>query len=386
MQQTQAMENRLKSLIEANGPANRAKWAQQWKGQGKKVIGTLCSYVPEEVIYAAGMLPWRMSGAWREAVPLAETYRPAMTCRYCSHVLESVLAGELDFLDGVVSTQRDDDFKRLWDVLDSLDRPPATYIMYLPFISTDITLPMWVKSIAQLKQDMEELAGVKVTEQGLRHAIEVYNTMRTLLTRVYELRKREVPPLTGAEVLGLTTAATVMSKDDFNRELEALLPYLETRKASLKQLRPRLLVTSDMLDNPAYLKLVEDVGCLVAMDDLDTGSRYFWDTVDLSKDGLLPALAQRYFARPACPRMVNWPEQAEQIIQWVKDFSIDGVLELRQLYSLPRDFRIVFLRDRLTGAGIPNISFSREYHLAHEGMLRTRIGAFMEMLQARAAP
>ena len=48
------METELKELIQGNNEANRIKEALEWKRQGKKVMGILCSYVPEEVVHAAG--------------------------------------------------------------------------------------------------------------------------------------------------------------------------------------------------------------------------------------------------------------------------------------------------------------------------------------------
>jgi benzoyl-CoA reductase/2-hydroxyglutaryl-CoA dehydratase subunit BcrC/BadD/HgdB len=107
---------------------------------------------------------------------------------------------------------------------------------------------------------------VEITEKELWSQIEVYNTMRSLLRKVYELRKREVPALTGAEVLGITTAARIMPKEEFNKELGALLPYLETREGPFKQTRPRLLMSGENLDNLAYVELVENCGAAVVMD------------------------------------------------------------------------------------------------------------------------
>ncbi|NLE94231.1 MAG: hypothetical protein GX600_00925, partial [Dehalococcoidia bacterium] len=95
------MENRLQRLLEGNNEAHRVEWAREWKARGGRVIGVMSSYVPEEVIWAAGMLPWRITGTWKENINLASVYRSRSTCSYCSHALESFLAGELDFLDGV---------------------------------------------------------------------------------------------------------------------------------------------------------------------------------------------------------------------------------------------------------------------------------------------
>ena len=64
------MEDHLRSLLTLSQGSSRASFATQWKKEGKKVIGVLCSYVPEEVIHAAGMLPWRIIGAWQASTPL----------------------------------------------------------------------------------------------------------------------------------------------------------------------------------------------------------------------------------------------------------------------------------------------------------------------------
>jgi len=375
------MKDRLTHLIEANSEQNRTKWALEWKRQGKKVFGILCSYVPEEVLYAADILPWRVTGTWQLDVSKALSHRPTRSRQYCTHVLESLLSGEFDFLDGVIATDREQEVLRLWDVWAHLKKTPFAHAMHIPHQDSELGYQRLEKEISKLISAIEDFAKVQITEQSLQQAISVFNKMRGLLTKVYELRKREVPPLSGAETLGIITAATIMPKDEFNQELEALLPYLDKRNASLGKLNPRLLVSSDMLDNPAYLALVEELGCLVAMDDNDPGSRYFWKMVDTDSKETIRALAERYITRPGSPRMASWDKQVEQIINWVKEFNIDAVLELPEMYDIPCGFRTPFLTAKLTEAGIPNASFRRDYHIGTTGQLKTRIGAFLEMLE-----
>ena len=379
------MEDRLKRLIEANAEANRTKWALEWKKQGRKVIGTICLSVPEEVIYAAGMLPWRVSGTWRENTPRASAYRLPYTCPFCTHVLESLLAGELGFLDGVVFTDRDYDIIRLSDVWTEVGKTPFLHIMHLPQRDSELARLHLAKGIRALMAALEILGGKRITDESLRRAIDVYNERQALVAKVFDMRKRDRPPLTGAEVLGITTAAGVMPADEFNRELKALLPYIEQREPALGNFRPRLLVSSDMLDNPAYLKVIEDAGCLVAMDDLDTGSRHFSHVVDAGHTDPAYALAASYINGHGSARTGQWDEQAQQVVQWARDFRIDGIVDLRQAWCFPRMWRAPFFEPRLNEAGIPNISIEREYHLANVGQLQTRIGAFLEMLGDKAA-
>lgn len=375
------MEEKFRELVEASSEVKRPKWAGEFKKHGRKVIGILCSYVPEELIYAAGMLPWRISGTWRESTPHAAVYRISTSCRFCNHVLESLLCGDLDFLDGVVSTNLDDDIKCLWDVWDYLGKTQFSHIMHLPHKPGSLALKMWIRSVKSLKQALEEFSGTEITEDRLFEAISVYNNTRRLLGELYHLRKRKIPPISGAEVLAVTIASTVMPKDKFNIWLEELLPYLKnSRKANLKNTSPRLLLSSDMLDNSDYIKLIEDVGAFVAMDDLDTGSRYFWNSVDLSLGDSIYALASRYLSKPESPRMLTWDRHVEQIIDWVREFEIDGVIDMPLMCSFPREFMGPYYSKRLASARIPYISIKREYHFSNVEQLRTRVGAFIEML------
>lgn len=377
------MEDKFKQLANAGNPKNRIKWAQDWQKQGKKVIGVLDSLVPEEVIYAAGMLPWRIQGTWKEDVSHAMTYRHPQGNTFLNHVLESFLAGELDFLDGMVCSNRDEDFRRFRDYWEWLDPKRPAYIIEVPTIDTEKTRQRFTGKIRDFIGFLEELGKTKVDDNKLRQAIAVYDQGYSLLRKLTELRKQEVPPVTGSEALAITTAAMVMPRDKFNQELEELLPYLVKRKADVKHTRPRVLLSSDMLDNPAYIELVEEAGCLVAMDDMDNGGRYFWKTTDGGSDDPAYDLARRYL-KNGSPRMFDWREQIEQIEKLAKEYNIEGVLELVDMFDYPRGFRRPYMGIWLKEAGIPSMSFDRDYCLTNVSQLKTRIGAFLEILQAKA--
>ncbi len=379
------MENELKRLLAGSEEPNRWKIAADWKGEGKKVVGLLCSYIPEEIIHAAGMLPVRIMSTQQTNTPNADLYRPPHTCLYCTHVLESLFSGEFEFLDAVVGTSWDQDLIRLWDVWKYLEKTPATHILHLPLSDTGTNRKQYAKEVKKFAGFIENLSGEKITAEGLFRSISLFDRARNLLHRLYDLRKRPAPPLSGSEMLRLTTAAMLMPIEEFTTQVESLLPYLENRECTLETKQPRILVSSDRLDDSRYLDLVEENGCLVAMDDLDTGARWFWERAEAARtdsvEAMLEALAYRSHAQPASPCMMNWAEQVEQVASWVKAFDIQGVLELPLMYSRSRQMRAPYFKKKLTERGIPIASFEREYQLSNVGQLRTRIGAFVEMLQ-----
>ncbi|HEX78194.1 MAG TPA: 2-hydroxyacyl-CoA dehydratase [Dehalococcoidia bacterium] len=375
------MEQELGELVAANSETNRTKWALEYKAQGKKVIGVFDPHMPEELIHAAGMLPWRVTGTWKDSIPLASVYRLAISCGYPNHVLESLLAGELDFLDGAVFTAWDDDMRTLYDNFYFSGKIPLVHIMYLPHKATKLTLNYWAGEVERLRKRLEEFGGKRIDHASLSHSMAVFDEMRSLLMKLYQLRRGAKPAISGAEALGITIAARVMPKEEFTRRLRGLLPYLAGREAPLKGVKPRLLVSSDFLDDPRYLGLIEDTGAVVAMDDLDTGSRYFWNGMAKPGGDLILALARYYLTRPADPHTDKWAEEVGQVIQWARDFRVDGVIQLALTNCFPRETRLTYFSQELTKAGIPNMTFKRDYQLTKEGQLRTRIEAFLETLE-----
>lgn len=373
------LEETLEELVSANEEENRFKTALEWKRQGGKIIGTLCSYVPEEIIYAAGMFPFRITGTLQKEITLASVYRPSNCCLYNNHVTESLLTGQLDFLDGVVFTNQDDDRRRLYDLFVHLGKPRFIHFMHTPLTNSESACQAYVRSLTRLKEDLEVFGEVEISDDSLVRAIETYNRMRKLLLKIYNLRKRVVPPISGSESLRITMAAFCLTKDDYIEKLGEVANYLEQRGTAANNDQPRLLVTSDKLYEPAYLELIEEIGALVVMDDFDTGSRYFWDEVSSSLEPMY-ALSKRYINAPADPRCYFMEEKMEQLIAWSKDFNVKGILNLPQQYDYARLYAVPYYTRRLNENGIPNMTFIREYCLRNVGQLTTRIEAFLEML------
>jgi benzoyl-CoA reductase/2-hydroxyglutaryl-CoA dehydratase subunit BcrC/BadD/HgdB len=379
------MDSPLQELLAVHREPHRARFALEAKREGRKVVGLLCSYVPEEIVHSAGMLPWRILGTQRAATPNASRYRPDHTCLYSRHVLESLLRGELEFLDAVVATSWDQDLVRLWDVWKYLQRNEHHYIVHLPLDHTETHRNQFRKEVKKFFRFIEGLAGRPIGAESLYRSMTIYDETRALLHRLYATRKRQRPPLSGSQTLALTLSSLLMPVELFIERMEQLLPEIEQREVGDGVDQPRLLVSSDRLDAPDILALVEETGCRVVMDDLDTGGRHFWQLTRASPaasvDPLLDALADRYHAQPANPSMMNWAEQVEQIAAWVREFNVQGVLELPLMYSRSRQMRAPYFKKRLGELGVPVASFEREYHLFGEGQLRTRVGAFVEMIR-----
>jgi len=94
-----------------------------WKQAGKRVIGTVCSNMPEEVLHAGGLLPLRLRAPGVLDTPNADAQLHRINCSYTRSVLESLMRGDLPFLDGLITTNTCDHMLRLAGELEVLRRP-----------------------------------------------------------------------------------------------------------------------------------------------------------------------------------------------------------------------------------------------------------------------
>jgi len=377
-------ETRLRQLIEI-GTTHNLEGIRNYKKLGGRVVGLMPTQVPEELLYAAGgLLPWHVVGSMHESTPLAGVHRSPATDAYTTHVIEALLSGELDFLDGLVTTNYDDDAKSVEYFSRFYSRPAIPYFLEIPNNAGELSLAHFTENLVKMKIAVEERFGTRegseITDEKLDAAIAEYNTSRKLLHRLYEMRKMDRPPVNGSEVWAIVAAAMSVPQAEFIQLLEPLLPYIEQRQSPYSNVQARIMISGDFLHNVDYIKLVEDAGGLIAIDDIDVGTRYFWDIVDEKQTNRLRALAERYLGPMRSPRFCNWDGQADQIIEWIKEYRIDGFVELPVRQSLPTLFRSEYLHRTLEEEGIPSISIQREYHLADAAQITTRVEAFMEML------
>ena len=348
------------------------------------LVGTACHWAPRELFYAGGLFAWRMTGTWKPGTPHALVYNPSNTCGFCRHTLESCLDNSFGFLEGAVISNKCDDHRRLFDNLNHLKVFPFVFFMHTPWNNTPTNIKRFSATITELRALLESRFHVKITDDSIRQSSQLYNRMRALVKQVYELRKKDMPPLSGAEYLALTTASWVMRPEEYIQELETLMPYLQTRQAPVTHKRPRVLVTSDHLDDPSYIGLVESARCVVAMDDLETGLGQFWSSIALDLPPV-EALATTYLNTWPSTQSFRWLDQhRERIISWVREWRIDAVINFPQIYCQPRSFTDLPLHEKLEENGIPCATFYREYRAEHFGQLKTRVSAFLETLKIPA--
>jgi benzoyl-CoA reductase subunit C len=354
---------------------------KKWIEQGGKVMALFCSCGPEEIITAAGMVPFRARATGSTGTELSDAYLASIICSFTRHCFDMGLQGNYDFIEGAVWLNTCDHARRIYDNWKRKVDTPFVHILSLPKKTGQPQVEWYRDEMAILKEALEKHLGITITDDKLRQAIKTHNETRRLLRQLYELRKQDNPPITGAEALAVVVASTAMPRERFNQMLKELLQDLKGADG-IKDYRARLMITGGILDDPGYIEVIEEQGGLVVTDMLCFGTRIFWNDVDEKDDDPLHALAQYYIAdRYSCPRMFqDYPRRAALTREMIRDFKVDGIIGERLTFCDIWTIEHYQLGKEFKPEGTPYMQLDREYILGGVGQLRTRIQAFLETI------
>ena len=374
----------LDRFREVNNTFPKTAEILEYKRQGKKVFGWLCTYVPEEIIHAAGALPIRITGYSQEMeLEDGNAYLYINNCSFSRSCLQMGIRGEYDFLGGVVAGSTCDGARRLFDLWRYYIKAPFHHVLTVPRKYSERGHDLYHSQVRQFKENLEEFLGIQITDEALYQSIKVYNEARALLKNLYDLRKLSTPPITGAETMEVLNASFRMPKELFNEWLRDLLGELAT-SGNAHTSRARLMVTGSVMNNPEFIESIEKLGGLVVTDELCTSTRYWSDPVILDEGNTpLQAISRRYLNNFPCARMYPSDERFNRILELTRDFKVDGVISQIIRYCVPYAHDLPLITDRLKAQGIPTLALDVEYGASGSGQIQTRVQAFLEMLEAK---
>lgn len=352
-----------------------------WKKNGGKVMGYFCSSMSAEIIMAAGLLPFRMRATGSESTELSDAYVSRLNCGFMRHCFNAALKGDLDFLDGLIVPNSCDNIRRVYDHFLRLKQTSFIQMISLPRKAEEPQVEWYRDELLNLKENLENHFRVKITNEGLLDAIKLRNETRQLQRKLYDFRKADAPPITGAETLAVTVAATALPADQYNKLLKQLIEDFSASQGNTNH-KARLMILGSELDNPGYIKAIEDQGAIVVTDSLCYGSRMFWEDVDEDASDPLTAISRYYISkRPSCPRVYGRYEQRSDFVkQMIHDFKVDGVILERLTFCDLWGFEQFTIKNEFEEWGIPLMMLDRDYTLSGMGQLKTRAQAFIETI------
>ena len=341
-----------------------------------RAMGYFCTYVPEEIIHAAGFAPLRIRSGG-QTPSRADAHLQSYTCALCRSALDQALRGDLSFLHGAIFPHTCDTIQALADIwrMSFPDLYVETVVQPVRLTSPS-TRPYLIAELQRFRHSLEELIGKEISDQTIRASIEPFNEKRRLLTRLYDLRDH----LTATELFAATGAGFVMPLEEYNQLLGELVELLAKKEESPPRKEPGLILVGAVLDDPSILTIVEELGARIVGDDLCTGSRYFAQPVEADGNPIA-ALADRYLHRLPCPAKYHPDHQpGEHLLKLVNESKADGIVFVLPKFCDPHAFDYAMIKEKLDAAAVPHLRLEME-HAPALGQWRTRLQAFLEMIK-----
>jgi bcr-type benzoyl-CoA reductase subunit C len=361
----------LESLVAA-GRLPLKGWRARYPGH--RAMGVLCSYVPEEMLHAAGFTAVRVRGT---DAPLrrADAHLQSFTCALCRSALDQVLSGELDELAGTVFAHTCDAMQALADLwrINAAEASFVTTVMQPVNLGSPAARAYLIAELACFRERLAAFTGQPIDDATLLASIDLHDETRRLVQTLLGCRGR----LSGPYLFSILDAAQVMPRALLNPLLSKLL--VQIGDAPERATGPRLFLSGAVLDEPLLVELIEELGARVAGDDLCSASRHFLGQVGGRGDPTAN-LADYFLRRPPCPTKVSPAhDPARYLLDQVRETQAEGVVFTLAKYCEPHAFDQALLRPVLEQAGVPYLVLEMEHTPSPEA-LRTRLQAFIELL------
>jgi benzoyl-CoA reductase subunit C len=363
--------------------ADRHGWIKKHKKEsGRKIAGYFCDYVPEEILFAAGFDTIRIT-AGRGNVVAADRHMQSNVCSFARRCFDQALEGVYDYLDALIVPHTCDVITKMYDLWAYRKKEtPFVHYVWVPHkVFEKDSIGVMEGELKRLRKCVDEFTGSQITDEALSEAIKVYDESRSLLKRVYALRKSDPPVISGEEAFMTALTSMLAPKDLFNKWAKDFLSEHEGHPSNLEG-RPRVMVAASVLDDLDLVKAVEDSGLWLVADDVCTGSRYFFDEVGDPGKNPIRALTQRYLNKLPCPRSVkSLKPRCEHILNLCKNYQVNGVIFYILRCCDAHLFQYPLLKERLQGEGYRLLYIQGDQTIGINETVVNRLKAFAEILK-----
>ena len=363
---------------------NPGKQLASFKAAGKKVIGVLPYYAPEELVYAAGMVPMGMWGSNNKSIVRAKEYCATFYCTIAQLALEMLLDGTMDQLDGVITPTICDTLRPMSQNFRVAigDKIPTIFLAHPQNRFAPWGLQFCVDQYTNVKKMLEKISGKEITDEDIRNAIKVYNASRAARREFVKLANEHCDVVTPTLRSAVLKASYFMLKDEYTEKLVAL--NNELKALPVCDWKGVKVVTSGIIvDNPTLLKIFEENKIAIAADDVAHESRSF--RTDASEEGDPMMALAKQFADIDYEVLLYDPASAENrrgefVANMVKESGAQGLILFMQQFCDPEEMEYPCLKKALDDAGIPHIKLGVDQQMRDFGQASTAIQAFADVL------
>jgi len=388
-----SQENRLQGaeyldfvLSEVHGL--RIKEIRDAQAEGRKVIGSFCVFVPEEIALAADAIHVGLCAGAEAGTDLAEQLVPRNTCALIKSFIGFKMAKICPFTeasDMIVGETTCDGKKKAYEAFNEI---APTYVMEVPQTKTETAHELWKSEVIRYLAEVEKLTGKTITPERLKAGIKTANDKRRALQRLTALRAADPAPISGRDALLINQISFYDEPVRFTEKINELCDELENRIAKQEGVAPsktpRLLLSGCPMAVPNWKLpyVVEGAGAVIVGEESCIGTRNTRDLVDESgetMEEMINAIVSRYM-KIDCACFTPNNERLENVTAMANDLNADGVIHYSLLFCQPYAHEAFKVDAALQAEEIPMLAIETDYSMEDIEQLKTRVEAFVETL------
>jgi len=373
----------------------RPKEIEKARREGQKVVGWQGYNIPEEIIYALGLIPVRIGvGGDDRMVEIGARY---ISTKNCVFVRETV---------GLFA-ENNDPYVQNTDILAFDATCLQTYrtaeIIQYYFNKEVLILGVprnfywpeakvyFTKEVEYFTRRLEKQAGKKLNYQILADTIGLYDRIRNAIVTIYTYQAAAGNYLSWEETYDLIHAGYYLDRREYLSLLEQVLAELREKQGQpfieAVEGEARIFLSGSVLPpgDKKLIKIIQEVGGRIVGDDLWSGLIPYLD-VKIPENSL-QGLAVGYLNRTphgALPYLdLDTDRRIKRLKELIQTFKAQGVIYHTLRYCDPYTFKAKETKDILQKEGIPLLEIHTEYAGSDLEAIRTRVEAFVEMLKNR---
>lgn len=367
----------------------RIQELQNAKAQGRKVVGTFCIFVPEEIVWAASGICVGLCAGAEIGKEAAEAVLPRNTCALIKSFMGFKLAKLCPFFEScdlVVGETTCDGKKKAYEILEEY---APVYVMEIPQMKRDIDRALWKHEVSKFKEKIEEISGVQITADSLGNAIKMINSRRKALQRLDSLRKRVPVPISGRDALLVNQISFYDDPLRFTDKINELCDEIEDRVGKGAGVVPentvRVMLSGCPMAVPNWKLpyVVESSGAVVVGEESCIGSRNSRDLVNeegSTLEQMIDNIIDRYM-KIDCACFTPNQDRLNYVVSMAKDLKVDGVIHYALQFCDPYTIESFRIAKALEKEGIPVLRLETDYSMEDVEILRNRVEAFVGTLR-----
>lgn len=360
------------------------------KKAGRKIIGSYCVFVPEEIALAANATLVGLCAGADFAMEEVERILPRNTCALIKSSFGFKLGKVCPYLecaDMLVGENTCDGKKKVYESLGHLVE--NLYVMDLPQVKSANGKALLKSEFQRFKTAVEQLTGVAITVASLQQAIKAVNAKRAAMHRLSSLRKSDPVTISGLDALLANQVFFYDNPARFTESVNKICDELEHRIADKKGVfparTPRILISGcpQAVPNWKLPWIIETSGAVIVGEEScvgERGTRNLTDDSASTIDAMLDALVDRYF-QVDCAIFTPNHERLDHIQEMVTDYQADGVIHYGLQFCQPYLMESIPVEKALEQKTIPCLRLETDYSMEDVGQLKTRVEAFIEQLR-----